>query len=114
MAKPYIKDKKIKQWASDIKQLAAFEKVHCKLSGMITEADWNNWQSNDFNDFMSVVLEAFGTDRIMFGSDWPVCLLAGSYPHVIRIVEDFIQNLSPVDRNKIMGENARNFYRLQL
>ena len=114
LAKPYIKDKKIKQWASDIKQLAAFEKVHCKLSGMITEADWNHWQSNDFNDFMSEVLEAFGTDRIMFGSDWPVCLLAGSYPHVIRIVEDFIQNLSPVDRNKIMGENARNFYRLQL
>ena len=112
LAKPYIKDKKIKEWASDIKQLAAFKNVHCKLSGMITEADWNHWQSSDFKDYMSVVLEVFGEDRIMFGSDWPVCLLAGSYQHVIRIVEDFIQNLSSTDRNKIMGENARNFYRL--
>ena len=112
LAKPYIKDKKIKEWASDIKQLAAFKNVHCKLSGMITEADWNHWQSSDFKDYMSVVLEVFGEDRIMFGSDWPVCLLAGSYQHVIRIVEDFIQNLSSTDRNKIMGENARNFYKL--
>ena len=61
---------------------------------------------------MSVVLKAFGSERVMFGSDWPVCLLAGSYPHVIELVEQFIKNLSTDDRNKIMGINALNFYKL--
>ncbi|MDG1292064.1 MAG: amidohydrolase family protein [Flavobacteriaceae bacterium] len=112
LAKPYIKDKKIEKWAEYIKQLAAFKNVNCKLSGFLTEGDWNHWQASDFSDYLTVVMEAFGRDRLMFGSDWPVCLLAGSYQHVLRIVENFIEGLSLADKNKIMGENAHNFYKL--
>ena len=79
---------------------------------MITEADWNHWQAKDFDNYLSVVLEAFGPGRLMFGSDWPVCLLAGSYQHVVQIVELFLKELKPIDQNKIMRENARNFYKL--
>ena len=79
---------------------------------MITEADWNHWQAKDFDNYLSVALEAFGPDRLMFGSDWPVCLLAGSYQHVVQIIELFLKELKPLDQNKIMGENARNFYKL--
>ena len=112
LAKPNIKDQKIDEWATGIQRLAVFKNVYCKLSGMVTEADWNHWQGSDFEDYMSVVLKAFGSERVMFGSDWPVCLLAGSYPHVIELVEQFIKNLSTDDRNKIMGINAQNFYKL--
>lgn len=112
LAKPYIKDQKIEEWASHIKKLAKHKNVYCKLSGMITEADWNHWQAKDFDNYLSKALEAFGPDRLMFGSDWPVCLLAGSYQHVVQIIELFLKELKPIDQNKIMGENARNFYKL--
>ena len=79
---------------------------------MITEADWNHWQAKDFDNYLSETLKAFGPDRLMFGSDWPVCLLAGSYQHVVQIIELFIKELKPIDQNKIMGGNARNFYTL--
>ena len=112
LAKPYIKDQKIDEWATQIQRLAEFKNVYCKLSGMVTEADWSHWHRSDFEDYMSVVLNAFGAERVMFGSDWPVCLLAGSYLHVIELVEQFIKDLSADDRNKIMGINAQNFYKL--
>ena len=112
LAKPYIKDQKIERWTSHIKQLAKNRNVYCKLSGMITEADWNHWQAEDFDKYLLVALEAFGVDRLMFGSDWPVCLLAGSYQHVVKIVDQFIMKLNPKDQYKIMGENAQNFYNL--
>ena len=112
IAKPYIKDKKIDQWAKHINQLAAHQNVNCKLSGLLTEADWNHWQEEDFTAYLTVIMEAFGTDRLMYGSDWPVCLLAGSYPHVVRIVENFISSLSTDDQKKIMGQNAHHFYNL--
>lgn len=112
LAKPYIKDKKIEDWATDIKALANHGNVLCKLSGMVTEADWNHWNTEDFETYLSVVFDAFGEDRLMFGSDWPVCLLAASYPHVLRIVENFIQALSPTAQEKIMGLNAQKFYNL--
>ncbi|MEK9603486.1 MAG: amidohydrolase family protein [Flavobacteriaceae bacterium] len=112
LAKPYIKDKKINEWAHHIKKLGTNTNVYCKLSGMLTESDWNHWKASDFDNYLKVVIEAFGSDRLMFGSDWPVCLLAGSYQHSLRIVEDFIGKLSIDDQNKIMGENAINFYNL--
>lgn len=112
IAKPYIKDKKIDQWAKHINQLAAHQNVYCKLSGLLTEADWNHWQEEDFTAYLTVIMEAFGTDRLMYGSDWPVCLLAGSYPHVVRIVENFISSLSTDNQKKIMGQNAHHFYNL--
>ena len=112
IAKPYIKDKKIDQWAKHINQLAAHQNVNCKLSGLLTEADWNHWQEEDFTAYLTVIMKAFGADRLMYGSDWPVCLLAGSYPHVVRIVENFISSLSTDDQKKIMGQNAHHFYNL--
>ena len=112
IAKPYIKDKKIDQWAKHINQLAAHQNVNCKLSGLLTEANWNHWQEENFTAYLTVIMEAFGTDRMMYGSDWPVCLLAGSYPHVVRIVENFISSLSTDDQKKIMGQNAHHFYNL--
>ena len=112
IAKPYIKDKKIDQWAKHINQLAAHQNVNCKLSGLLTEADWNHWQEEDFTAYLTVIMEASGADRLMYGSDWPVCLLAGSYPHVVRIVENFISSLSTDDQKKIMGQNAHHFYNL--
>ncbi len=112
LAKPYIKDQKIDKWASLIKQLAKHKNVYCKLSGMITEADWNHWLARDFDNYLSVALEAFGSNRLMFGSDWPVCLLAGSYQHVVQIIDLYINKLKASDQKKIMGENACNFYNL--
>ena len=112
LAKPYIKQQKIKNWASDIKELAKYKNVYCKLSGMVTEADWNHWQFEDFKKYLSVAFDTFGSDRLMFGSDWPVCLLAGSYEHVVKIIDLFIENLEQEEKNNIMGGNACNFYNL--
>ena len=112
LAKPYIKQQKIKNWASDIKELAKYKNVYCKLSGMVTEADWNHWQFEDFKKYLSMAFETFGSDRLMFGSDWPVCLLAGSYEHVVKIIDLFIENLEQEEKNNIMGGNACNFYNL--
>ena len=112
LAKPYIKDQKIDDWSTHIRKLAKHKNVYCKLSGMVTEADWNHWRAQDFKKYLTVALEAFGSDRLMFGSDWPVCLLAGSYQHVVKIIDLFIEELKPEEQNKIMGENAINFYKL--
>ena len=112
LAKPYIKQQKIKNWASDIKELAKYKNVYCKLSGMVTEADWNHWQFENFKKYLSMAFDTFGSDRLMFGSDWPVCLLAGSYEHVVKIIELFIENLEQEEKNNIMGRNACNFYNL--
>ena len=112
LAKPYIKQQKIKNWASDIKELAKYKNVYCKLSGIVTEADWNHWQFENFKKYLTVAFDTFGSDRLMFGSDWPVCLLAGSYEHVVKIIDLFIENLEQEEKNNIMGGNACNFYNL--
>ncbi len=112
IAKPYIKDGYFDGWAVLMKELAKHENVHCKLSGMITEADYNNWTPKQIEPYMNVVLEAFGADRLMYGSDWPVCLVAGSYAQVKNLVTDFISTLSQEEQSRIMGTNARDFYKL--
>lgn len=112
IAKPYIKDGFFDGWAALMKEVAKHENVQCKISGMITEADYNSWTESQLHPYMQLVLEAFGTDRIMYGSDWPVCLVAGNYGQVKAIMEDFIANLSIEEQNKIMGGNAISFYNL--
>ncbi|WP_299547224.1 amidohydrolase family protein [Seonamhaeicola sp.] len=112
IAKPYIKDGFIDGWALLMKEIAKQENVYCKLSGMITEADFNTWTPEQIRPYMDVVLEAFGTDRIMFGSDWPVCLVAGNYSKVKQLTTDFIAGLSPDEQARIMGLNAVKFYNL--
>jgi L-fuconolactonase len=112
IAKPYIKDKKISPWDSDIKKLASFENVSCKISGMVTEANWRNWSIEDFKPYMEVVLEAFGTERLTIGSDWPVCTLAGQYGSVINIAADFIAQLSDSEQMAIWQDNPKKIYGL--
>ncbi len=113
MAKPNIKDGYFDGWAVLMKEIALQENVYCKLSGMITEADYNSWTPEQIIPYMDLVLSAFGSDRIMFGSDWPVCLVAGGYAEVKHLVADFISKLSHFEQAKIMGTNAVQFYNLK-
>jgi L-fuconolactonase len=113
IAKPYIKKGLIKQWAKDMKAIARQENVHCKISGMVTEANWQNWKEADFITYLDVVFEAFGADRIMYGSDWPVCLVAASYEKQLAVVENYVSKYANTEGVKIMGENAKRFYTFQ-
>lgn len=114
IAKPFIKAHHVEPWASDLRRLAEFENVFCKLSGMVTEADWHSWKPADFTPYMDVVLECFGTKRLMVGSDWPVCTLAGSYREVIMLASDYIAQLSAAEQADIWGNNAGSFYKIQM
>ena len=109
IAKPYIKDKEIEEWRKDIKALAAFDNVFCKVSGMVTEGNWLEWSKEDFKPYLEVVAEAFGTTRIMYGSDWPVCLVAASYEQVLEIVNNYFSIFSQHEQDLIFGENAVRF-----
>lgn len=112
IAKPYIKDGFFDGWAILMKEIAKYENVYCKVSGMITEADYNLWTPEQIEPYMQLVLEAFGPERLLFGSDWPVCLVAGNYQQVKSLVTDFISKLSESEQKQIMGVNAMNFYNL--
>lgn len=112
IAKPYIKDGFFDGWAVLMKEIAKQENVYCKISGMITEADYKSWTEAQLNPYMDLVLNAFGTERIMYGSDWPVCLVAGNYAQVKTIMTNFISNLSSTEQDAIMGKNAIQFYNL--
>ncbi len=112
IAKPYIKKGLIKQWAKDMHKIAKFENVSCKISGIVTEANWKNWKENDVKRYLDVVFNAFGTNRIMYGSDWPVCLLAADYDKQLIIIQNYISKLSQNEQNKIMGVNAAHFYKI--
>ena len=113
IAKPLIKDGEVTPWDADMRRLTAFPSVFCKVSGMVTEADWHQWQPADFRPYLDVVFAAFGSRRIMFGSDWPVCTLAGTYADVVEIVSDYVQQLSEEEQADVWGETARRFYGLE-
>lgn len=113
LAKPNIKNGDIDLWKKDIQILASLENVFCKASGLITEAEWNRWSNTEFHKYLNVIYKAFGAKRIMFGSDWPVCLLSGNYKDVVSLIEGFLKNFSQDERDRIMGLNAINFYKLQ-
>lgn len=112
IAKPYIKDGFYEGWAVLMKEIGKHENVYCKLSGMITEADYNTWTAEQLHPYMSLTLEAFSAERTMFGSDWPVCLVAGNYGQVKGLVTKFISTLASQDQDMIMGKNAKEFYSL--
>jgi L-fuconolactonase len=90
--------------------LAENKNVYCKLSGLVTEADWQRWTAGDFKSYLDLVLEVFGVDRVMFGSDWPVCLLAARYEQVVQLIADYVQSFSTFDQQKLFGRNAARFY----
>ena len=113
LAKPYIRDGKIYDWKNDMEEMAEHENVYCKVSGLVTEADWKNWKQEDLIPYLDVVTEAFGTDRLMFGSDWPVCLVAAEYKDVVKIIKDYFSSFTINEQDKIFGLNAINFYNLR-
>jgi L-fuconolactonase len=113
LAKPEVRSAKIRDWERQIRQLAACPNVFCKLSGLITEADWTSWQPEDFKEYLDIAFEAFGTQRLMFGSDWPVCLLAGNYTKAVQLVSSYIESLSKKTKDAIFGGNAAQFYGLK-
>ncbi len=113
IAKPYIKDGFFNGWAVLMKEIAKQENVFCKLSGMATEANFKSWTPQELEPYMKLVLENFGAKRVMYGSDWPVCLVAGDYSTIKNIATDFIKTLSKTEQTNIMGNNAIDFYGLK-
>ncbi|MCR8666736.1 amidohydrolase family protein [Aestuariibaculum sp. M13] len=112
IAKPYIKDGFYDGWAALMTEIAKYENVYCKMSGIITEADYHTWTPEQIQPYMELVLEAFGSNRVMYGSDWPVCLVAGNYTKVKELTTNFIATLSTSEQQQIMGTNAVKFYKL--
>lgn len=112
IAKPEIKAKISNPWKEQIKALAAHSNVYCKLSGLVTEADWKSWKADDLKPYLDAVFESFGTKRLMFGSDWPVCLVASTYTRVKKTITDYIKQFTEAEQQAIMGDNAATFYKL--
>jgi len=112
IAKPYIKNGLIDEWKKGMKALAVYPNVYCKISGMVTEGNMRNWKLSDFTPYLDVVTEAFGINRIVYGSDWPVCLAAGSYSSVINIVKNYFSSFSVEEQQLFFGKNAKAFYHL--
>lgn len=112
LAKPLIKAKEIEEWKKDISAFKTQEHVCCKISGMVTEADWKNWKKEDFYPYLDVVVETFGMNRLMFGSDWPVCNIAASYNAMKGIVDDYFAAFSHSEKDAFYGGNAVRFYKL--
>lgn len=113
IAKPYIKNKKTDEWRKDMEAIAEHENVHCKISGMVTEADWKQWKAEDFKPYIDAVVTAFGINRIMYGSDWPVCLVAASYEKMLGIVKDHFASFTQNEQELFFGGNAITFYNLK-
>lgn len=116
-AKPAIKNKSINdpiaiEWKKGMQEISQNENVHCKLSGLTTEADWLNWKEQDFNPYLDVVFESFGTGRLLFGSDWPVVLISGTYTKWKNLLENYMKDFSVEDKEKVFKENAIEFYNL--
>ena len=112
LAKPRIRDRSVDDWLPQLKAAAQHENIFCKLSGMITEADWGKWKPADLKPYVDAALEHFGPDRCMYGSDWPVCELAGSYEQVHGALREVLGSLSSDEASEIFEGTARRFYRI--
>ncbi|TCD02769.1 amidohydrolase family protein [Pedobacter psychroterrae] len=113
IAKPDIKNQRIEGWKQGIQELAKYDNVYCKASGMVTEADWKLWKPEDFTPYLDVVFEAFGAGRVMYGTDWPVSLVAASYGQVKDLVKNYISKCSANEQELFWGGNATEFYKLK-
>ena len=111
-AKPFIRNKVSSPWREDIRELAKCPNVFCKASGLVTEANWEQWEFNDFIPYLDIIFEAFGTERVMIGSDWPVCTLAGTYEDTMALVLQYIGKYSQDEQDLILGENAAVAYHI--
>ena len=112
IAKPPIKAQEIDGWRRDIQRLAAHDNVCCKVSGMVTEADWQHWRPQDFHPYLDVVFTAFGPQRVLYGSDWPVCNVAGGYSRALGLLADYMAPFSATEQAQFWGDNATRFYHL--
>lgn len=112
LGKPAIREGVLEPWARDLRALARHPNVWCKASGMVTEADWERWRREDLRPYLDVAFEAFGPARIMIGSDWPVCTVAGSYAQVLGVVTDYVGALSPCEQAAVLGDSAARCYRV--
>jgi L-fuconolactonase len=112
LAKPQVKTDMVEPWRTNILQLAQRPNVYCKISGLVTEADWQSWNESQLTVYLETALEAFGPKRLMFGSDWPVCHLATTYQAWFELVSRFCARLSPAEQSRILGETAVEAYRL--
>ena len=113
ISKPPIRQGKLKSWSRDLEQLAKLPNIWCKISGMVTEANHQRWRYEDFVPYLDVVVQCFGTDRVMIGSDWPVCKLAASYSDTINIPRRFSEAWSNGEKEKLFSQNALNCYQLK-
>jgi L-fuconolactonase len=113
IGKPPIREACLEPWATGIRKLASCPNVFCKVSGMVTEADWKSWKQEELAPYLDVIFDAFGTYRLMAGSDWPVCTLAAPYDRVMRLVKDYMQGYREEEREMVLGGNACRVYRLQ-
>ena len=112
MGKPRIAARELEPWAGRVRELARCPHVFCKVSGMVTEAEWKGWTPDDLRPYLDVVFEAFGPERLMVGSDWPVCTLAASFDQVMRLVRDYVKPLSEAEKVAVLGRTAARFYHL--
>jgi L-fuconolactonase len=112
LGKPAIKDRVLEPWAGGMRELARRPNVFCKLSGLVTEADWYGWRPEHIRPYLDVALDAFGPDRVMFGSDWPVCLVAATYEGVLGVIAEYAAALSASEQEALFGGNAVRFYGL--
>jgi L-fuconolactonase len=113
LGKPDVRTRTSPRWPEKIKRLACNPNVYCKISGLVTEADWYRWKPVDFAPYLDAAFEAFGPDRLMFGSDWPVCLVAATYAQVKNALEEYVGKNASAERGKIFGGNAERFYGLK-
>ena len=112
VAKPNIKDSEMEDWKKEITALAKYPNVYCKISGMATEANWETWTMAGLQPYLDTVVAAFGTERIMFGSDWPVCLVASSYAKWLNGIQNYFNTFSSTEQEAIFAGNAIKFYKL--
>jgi L-fuconolactonase len=112
LAKPEIKNHQLQPWESGIRKLAKFSNIFCKLSGLVTEADWKTWKPEHMKPYLDVAFDAFGHERLMIGSDWPVCTVAGSYAKVMAVIQQYLSHFSDGVRDAALGGNAEKFWKL--
>ncbi|HXN95762.1 MAG TPA: amidohydrolase family protein [Candidatus Acidoferrales bacterium] len=113
LAKPPIKSRVVDSWAREIQELASFPNLFCKVSGLVTEADWQAWKPEDLRPYLDVAFECFGPSRLMIGSDWPVCTLAAPYSQAMDVVKNYIGKYAAEERNAVLGGNAAKFWKLK-
>ena len=114
LGKPEIRRSELDVWARDLRALAAHPNVFAKLSGLVTEADWSSWTARDLRPYLDVAFECFGAGRLMIGSDWPVCTVAGEYSRTMSAVVDYLADRSDAERDAVLGGNAQRFWNLNV